>query len=452
MTNGESLRRLSDLVTYPQEDLGTELKGWLDLNDELHRANLAKAMMALANHGGGYVLIGFAERDGQWVPDEPRPDDLGAYSVDACNGIVARYAEPQFHCEVHHPARNDSGLKFPVIKVPGGQRVPIRAKSDDPERRHVRQHDYYIRRPGPKSEAPLSGQEWDDLIRRCVQAGREELAEDFRRILHGSGGLSTPPGPAANELDLWEKESEERWMALVTEDRFPSIHQSPYAFGTWIVSYDVLGEFRQPSLGELVDILSRVSGHESGWPPWWYPTRADIAPYPYLGSIECWLIKAGSDPAYADFWRASPAGLMFLVRGHQEDSKENDRYDPGTIFDLTLPVWRAGEVLLHASRLSTALRGDNASDGEVQLRMRWTGLKERELVSWTQPLAHIVGGRVCHQSEVESQLTVAAADIPNQLPEIVAELTRPLYEAFDFFVPSMEMFQQQLTRMRSRGR
>ena len=46
-------RRLQDLLAYPREDLGTELKNWLDLALEENKANLAQAILALANHGGG---------------------------------------------------------------------------------------------------------------------------------------------------------------------------------------------------------------------------------------------------------------------------------------------------------------------------------------------------------------------------------------------------------------
>lgn len=448
MANGDLLRRLSDLVTFPKENLGIELKSWLDLRDEMDRANLAKALIALANHGGGYVLIGFAKDKGEWVPAEGRPADLSGYSEDACNDVLHRYAEPQFHCEVYHVQRHDSDSKFPVVIAPGGHRVPIRTKRDDPQRKHIRQYEYLIRRPGPASEPPQSGQEWDDLIRRCVQAAREELLDDFRRILYGPGGLSAPSESAVRELDAWEKESEDRWRALTLE-RFPSIHQCPYAFGVWMTSYIVRGKFQKPSLGDLLDTLGQVRGHETGWPPWWVPTRSDIAPHPYEGSIECWLMENGGDPAHADSWRASPSGRMFLVRAHQEDSPENERYEPGTVFDLTLPVWRAGEILLHANRLAAALHGGDAGDSEVHVKMRWTGLKGRELVTWAQPLIHLREGRMCHQEEVESELLIRALDIPDQLPELVAQLTRPLYQVFDFFEPPAQMFHEQLSRMRS---
>jgi hypothetical protein len=49
---GSVERRLQDILAYPREDLGTELKSWLDLSNESNTANLAQAMLALANYGG----------------------------------------------------------------------------------------------------------------------------------------------------------------------------------------------------------------------------------------------------------------------------------------------------------------------------------------------------------------------------------------------------------------
>ena len=54
-----SPRQLESLTRNPREELGVELKGWLDLSQGEHKADLAKALMALANHGGGYVLLGY---------------------------------------------------------------------------------------------------------------------------------------------------------------------------------------------------------------------------------------------------------------------------------------------------------------------------------------------------------------------------------------------------------
>jgi predicted HTH transcriptional regulator len=83
------LRQLQPLVGYPRETLEIELKGWLDLSNAEHVGSLVKAILALANHGGGYVLIGFLEQGGTWVPDEAnRPPDLSDYDQDKINGFV----------------------------------------------------------------------------------------------------------------------------------------------------------------------------------------------------------------------------------------------------------------------------------------------------------------------------------------------------------------------------
>src|SRR5580704_9030084 len=101
--------RLQDLLAYPREELDVELKGWLDPNDLGHKADLAKALIALTNHGGGHVVIGFREA-GQWEPDPSRPQNLDSFSQDLINGIVAGYAEPGFHCQLYfvtHPHTGD---------------------------------------------------------------------------------------------------------------------------------------------------------------------------------------------------------------------------------------------------------------------------------------------------------------------------------------------------------
>ncbi len=56
--------RLSDLLLEPREALDIEIKSWLDpAGNNEHKAILAKALLALANHGGGFVIIGLTETD-----------------------------------------------------------------------------------------------------------------------------------------------------------------------------------------------------------------------------------------------------------------------------------------------------------------------------------------------------------------------------------------------------
>ncbi|MDP6590659.1 MAG: ATP-binding protein, partial [Alphaproteobacteria bacterium] len=138
MPNAEDLtRRLADLLSDPRETLGVELKVWLDIVDNAeHKAILAKAIIALANHGGGHVIFGFTETvDG--VVAEQRPANLATYTPDTVNSIVQRYVEPPFHCDVLVVTSPETGQDHPIVAVPGGHHVPIRSKRDGPEGRGI---------------------------------------------------------------------------------------------------------------------------------------------------------------------------------------------------------------------------------------------------------------------------------------------------------------------------
>ena len=213
MSNGQDItRRLADLLREPRETLDVELKGWLDIsNNAEHRATLAKALIALANHGGGYVVFGFAETEDGVVPAEPRPENLATYTPDTVNSVVSRYIEPPFHCDVQVITSPETDLDHPVVSVPGGHTAPIRSKRSGPEGRIIEQNCYYIRRPGPCSEPPQSGQEWDVLIGRCLANAREDLVDRFRVIMAGGTATEVPEtdldptsalrGPPAPERD-----------------------------------------------------------------------------------------------------------------------------------------------------------------------------------------------------------------------------------------------------------
>jgi predicted HTH transcriptional regulator len=57
------IEELEPLLTAPAEALNFEYKAWLDLkgNDE-HKGLLAKAAIAIANEGGGYIVVGMSEQ------------------------------------------------------------------------------------------------------------------------------------------------------------------------------------------------------------------------------------------------------------------------------------------------------------------------------------------------------------------------------------------------------
>lgn len=106
-----------------------ELKEWVDLNDEVSRAKIARHLAALCNHGGGYILFGVRD-DGS--PATDRVPDISMYSRDTIGGIIDRYLASPFQCEVFHVSRRGTAGMCAVVRVPGHGSVPVCAKRNGP--------------------------------------------------------------------------------------------------------------------------------------------------------------------------------------------------------------------------------------------------------------------------------------------------------------------------------
>lgn len=439
--------RLSDLLVDPHEDLDFEVKNWLDLqNNNDDKATFAKAVLALANHGGGFVAIGLFETDRGIIEAENRPATLDRYSQDLVNGIVHSYCDPPFHCAVHI-VPNPDGRLFPIIIVPGDHRVPIRARRAGPHGNIVQSNAIYIRKPGPRSETPQSAQDWDDLLARCLRNRRDEMFDHIRDLITGAVPQVTQPEHPPR-LDEWVETCFERWRTLT--ETLPAESGPRFTHGYYCVAYEILGEPRRIPPAQLPDTLRASIVRHTGWPPFWYPNREGIEPYLIDGAVECWL---GGDPrtpvgqrdsAHSDFWRIHPDGLAFLLRGFQEDGMDPQTIAPATVFDLTFPVWRIGEILLHARSLAA-----NLFEGPTTIKVTATyhGLAGRALVSIDRR-RHIWDNQVAHQNTITLGTHVDAQTVDANLPEIAHPLLEPLYALFDFFELPMQLVAEELARMR----
>lgn len=437
--------QLDDLINEPRETLDIEVKEWLNLSDNSHRAALAKEIIALANHGGGFLLIGFSEQsDGSFIPHSDRPKNLDSWSQDSIHGIIGKYIDPAIQCRVVHHSKPGSEA-YPVIVVPGGHRVPVRAKAGSPDQRII-PHRIYIRRAGPSSEEPRTAEEWDRLLERCLQNRRSELLEAMRLIMSGViPGSGNSKQSRIADLREFSNQASTRWNDLIA----PLSSNAPPKFqnGYYDASFAIDGQFERPSLLELKNTILREVRNHSGWPPFLTISRAPYFPKPIDGVVECWM---GPDddgtydrPAHHDFWRISPEGLFFTRRGYPEDGGFKDR-PPGTTFDISTATWRLGEALLQASYIAHALGG---ADAKIIYHGRWTGLAGRRLVSNGNPNRSFWAKKTSAQDEFETTETVSLSAIPDALPEFVHGVLTPLYQIFDFYELPKRLVEEELSEM-----
>ena len=445
---------LEPLLTAPAEALDVEYKGWLDLrgNDE-HKGLLAKATIAIANEGGGNIVVGIRENRPNLI-SEPRPPEIAAYDQDLINQIIRRFASPAFHCTLTVLRHPETGHEHAVVGVPGGFGFPVISKSGTAQNT-IRPHLVYMRKPGPESAPPENQADWEKLLGRCLRNRREDMLDAIRTIVEGKATPAAPPEP--NQVQgqtAFADGARTRWHQLTGALEVEAPERCP--LGRYEFDYALLGDFARPNLADLLGMLERAVVRHTGWPEFWVPNRDVYRPVPYDDGIDCWLGArapqqiGAREPAQADFWRASPEGRMFLLRGYAEDSPSflAGRFGVGSIFDITGPIWRVGECLLHADNLARLLAPPEVGL-RILFRARWYGLAERRLGSLDPMRAFFLGeGYVARQNDFAADVTVDSARIHDSLPEVVHSLLVPLYERFSFFRLPFDLVAENLMRMR----
>jgi transcriptional regulator with XRE-family HTH domain len=265
-------------------------------------------------------------------------------------------------------------------------------------------------------------------------------------ILEALGLFVQPSDP--DSFSSFRHNARRRWEELIAP--LPPEDPSRQPLGHSEQAYALEGLTKPIGTRELGNVLAHIP-KSSGWTPFWVPTRPELRPVAEDGLIECWLGRPGtdrhfSDAAHSDFWQVSRDGYAYLHRGFQEDGPDN--LEPGTIFDLTLPIWRTAEVLIHAANLARALGGDD--DTGIHLTARYSGLEGRELINWAKPLLRsVLDGRYrARSSRVDLDVRTEVGKFDADFEHVIQSFVEPLYERFDGFQPSIELVASQVAELR----
>jgi len=194
--------------------------------------------------------------------------------------------------------------------------------------------------------------------------------------------------------------------------------------GFYAVHYRLL-EAQPISLYALKELLLGERVKYTGWPPFWFPTRDEIAPTVIdENTYECFHDGTGRTH-HVEKWRASATGEFTIVRQHDLD----ETY-PGKYIGLTLPVWRIAEILLHAGRMGSTFQAAN-----VEFTVQFAGLCGRELTAKHQDRQALLGTFRTEAEEYSKTIVIPVADIDRQVAQYTDTLLRPFYEMFQFKLP-----------------
>ena len=442
-----SHEELLPLILSPSESLSIEYKTWLNFANDEHKAILAKAVIAIANEGGGHVVIGMQEERPNLV-SIARPPEIAEYDQDSINKIIRRFSQPAIQCVLSALVHPGTGHPVAIISIPGGYGFPVMSKSGTAERT-ILPHLCYMRKPGPESAAPENQSDWERLLSRCIRNRQDELLDAIRTIVQGRVEISSTTLPSLmGKQDTFVSQARDRWVALT--NALPSEAPQRCAFGRYEIDFWPKGASPIASLADMREKIKEAGTIKyTGWPPFWVPARAEIQPTIVDDQIECWLgvpekDRQFKDAAHSDFWRMTQEGRAFLLRGYSEDA--SDKVKPGEVIAATLPILRIGEAMLFARRFSNAI---DANASELFFRCRYYGLQDRQLRSIFDSDYDIIDSGVSKQAELTLQSSIPLDRIEENLPEIIHRFLTPLYERFSFAKLPIEVVGKALANLRS---
>lgn len=424
-------RTLEGLLVNPVETMNVEYKSWLDLKTMHGKAVLAKAAIAIANHGGGVIVLGLREDDSEIATPESlaRPDDIPRYGTDVINGAINRFADPQLQCEVQFSKHPETDIEHTFVRVPADTPIPVMSTRDSGD--DIRKNVCYIRKPGPKSEPPYTSEEWRTLIRRCVLADKTDLLNSIRSIVTGETS-GVPPEPAQQDMLLqFVDESRIRWRELISD--LPEDDPARLSHGHFEFAFSLTGLTCPIGLRDLRDLFAeRVRDTISYFRPFGrYSTDQDIM-VNVDRTIMAWygdprLRMLSETPLDCAFWMANSDGRFYSLEGFFEDSFFD--FTPGATFHVPAAIQGIGSFL----QFSALMAQDLGADTDIVVAGSFTGLSNRGLLletGWRSTGSSLVS----HDNVAQfGPREVSISEIESHLVEIVHEILSPICERFSFY-------------------
>ncbi|WP_415921965.1 helix-turn-helix domain-containing protein [Tateyamaria sp. SN6-1] len=416
------------VLQSPTESLDVEFKRSLPLSDNVGKAKLAKEICALANHGGGWIVLG-REDDGSYP--ESLPEELIDVDQDLINQIAAAYLQPAPHCSVRILQPDAIDFAVPVIWVPSCGVSPVCGKKNGPDDQRGRTQGiakgvHYSRRAGPISAPIESPNEWQDVIRRCVLADKSSLL----------GALSTMieqprPAPEAEAQGVFDADFEH-----VLASWKNGAQEHPYAVD--LTSCFVAYAFQLVDAEQITtdQILECLRSRPLNAPGHAFFSVGSVSPYrPFVievadhDGLEVHANTSSDD--HRSIWRLSEKMSGTEIISYWEDTewiKSAVERRSSRTWERGQHIWIAQQIAYANSFLSMVKHIANHFNysGDVRIRVLFSGLSGRTLRSTDSFVYYSLDYRA-HQNTKQVDFVVEAKELAAETrSSTIASIIQPM--------------------------
>ncbi|WP_022678343.1 helix-turn-helix domain-containing protein [Novosphingobium sp. B-7] len=453
----------SSQETNFSEGLAFELKSWLDPTNPPHLQVIIRTLIALRNHGGGTLLIGFKDNGDPRADDAPY-DVEAQYHPDHIQEMVSRYASDPFEVRVELIDRG--GRKHPRIDVPTGIRTPVRVKASLMQERDgapvalLTKGEIPTRtltsNGRPSTVADCSKDDLDRMMQICFDNREADIARFIRRNLAGVGpaiaelmataGLAPSPSDAqlaAEFLDLGDRHFAEEYDRLQVPAQIAELRGWGGREVAMVISPAPAG-FRanHDFLRRMLSAVPRLSSY----PPWLDTAVGGLESEAKVrqGRWEALLYVTGMFDALT-FEMFDPTGDFYERRLNLVDViARRNKVTPRAVLGERQAITDVAEVFLTGLAFAGAM-GVADRDHELHWAFRWTGLQGRMVDAW------FAGGPSRYVS-VEDTSPVCQVSFPADTPAtalvpLIEETMAPMFEMFRGYSTQTQQIDEMLTAL-----
>jgi hypothetical protein len=352
-----------------------------------------KDILALANTGGGWLIIGVSETGAKFLPEGVSPTQAQSFETTKLNTFLNNYADPPINSRIHKPVLESR--QFVAIEVPGFSDTPHICQKDFPG--VLTAPTLYVRTANNESAAIKSSADFRSVIERATRNRADSILASMRAVLtHGVRN----EGPSDQEkFEAQAGESRKRCDELNPHREKGYGYRETVFYPTSFIEE----RFDLPSLKAMAlnaDVDFR------GWPFLFASERRSDLISPIQDGYESMLDGIsgldGTDELH--FWQLRQSGMLYIRQVNREDTRgAPDTHSPFLNFE-TFSI-----IAFEAVHCLVKLYEDRLDDSEdIAMEFRLTETQGRQLRG--SPWRMLRPDHICRIPEVTFRRTLPLAD------------------------------------------
>jgi schlafen family protein len=326
---------LIEVIRRGFESKDIDYKGpmaWDERGNKRGCCELVKDILALGNIGGGYLVIGVAERDDgfDWVGLTRA--ELATFDTTRVNQFLQNYADPPVNCKiVKVPVEENT---YVVIEVPGFLDTP-----------HICQKDYpgvlstpalYVRTDNNESAQLKSSSDFRNLVEQAIRRRQDTLLQSFRAILKGTPS----PETEAEVFDRFQRQLDNASQRFREIDPY---REKGYTGYREMWCHPLQFETSRLNLEQMRSCAERASVNFRGWPFLFISNQRPDDTFAIQDGLETLVaFKDFSGHDRVDFWRFHQS-LFFYQRTLMEEESYARSHGITPVMDVSALAMYAAE-------------------------------------------------------------------------------------------------------------